>query len=66
MTATLQSGTRRDVAPRGRESASVVRRAVGCFYLVMGGINAGIVAADPETYRTFADGSFWRRQEPVA
>lgn len=35
-----------------------VRRAVGGFYLVMGGINAGIVAADPETYRTFADGSF--------
>jgi hypothetical protein len=25
----------------------------------MGGINAGIVAADPETYRTFADGAYW-------
>lgn len=59
MTATLESRTTVDVAPRERSHASVVRRAVGCFYLVMGGINAGIVAADPETYRTFADGSYW-------
>lgn len=35
------------------------RRLTGGFYLVMGGINAGIVAADPQTYRTFADESFW-------
>ena len=39
--------------------AAGLRRVVGGFYLVMGGINAGIVAADAETYRTFADGSFW-------
>lgn len=32
---------------------------MGGFYLVMGGINAGIVAADPQTYRTFADGAYW-------
>lgn len=38
---------------------TVIRRFVGGFYLVMAGINAGIVAADPQTYRTFADGSFW-------
>ena len=38
--------------------AASVRRFVGGFYLVMGGINAGIVAADPQAYRTFADGSF--------
>lgn len=25
----------------------------------MGGINAGIVAADPQTYRTFADDALW-------
>ena len=47
-------------AARTQPSRTVaVRRFVGGFYLVMGGINAGIVAADPQTYRTFADGSFW-------
>lgn len=35
------------------------RRFVGGLYLVTGGINAGMVAADPQAYRTFADGSFW-------
>ena len=39
--------------------ASGARRFVGGFYLVMGGINTGIVAADPQTYRSFADGAFW-------
>ena len=28
---------------------------VGGFYLVMGGVHLGLVAADPETYRHFAD-----------
>lgn len=28
---------------------------VGGFYLSMGGVHLGIVAADPETYRHFAD-----------
>ncbi|MDT0185648.1 hypothetical protein Q9S36_36230 [Microbacterium sp. ARD31] len=42
-------------APR----AAVVRRLVGGFFLVMAGINAGIVAADPQTYRPFADGAYW-------
>jgi hypothetical protein len=46
-------------ASRSRGRAGSVRRFVGGFYLVMGGINAGIVAADPGTYRTFADGAFW-------
>lgn len=59
VTTTLQPRTRPDAVPRERTRASVVRRFVGGFYLVMGGINAGIVAADPETYRTFADGSYW-------
>ncbi|SFB26445.1 hypothetical protein SAMN05192575_10650 [Nocardioides alpinus] len=44
---------------RSRPRAASVRHFVGGFYLVMGGINAGIVAAEPETYRTFADGAFW-------
>jgi hypothetical protein len=35
-----------------------MRRIVGAFYLTMGGINAGIVFADPETYRHFADGAY--------
>lgn len=59
VTTTLQPRTSPDAVPRERTRASVVRRFVGGFYLVMGGINAGIVVADPETYRTFADESFW-------
>jgi hypothetical protein len=59
VTATLEPRTSLDAVPRERTRASDVRRFVGGFYLVMGGINAGIVAADAATYRTFADGSFW-------
>lgn len=59
VTTTLQPRTSPDAVPRERTRASVVRRCVGGFYLVMGGINAGIVVADPGTYRTFADDSFW-------
>ena len=36
---------------RGQRTAAAVRRFVGGFYLVMGGINAGISLADAETYR---------------
>ncbi|MCW2737717.1 hypothetical protein [Nocardioides sp.] len=62
MSSTLEHRTRTVTAStvgRVGTRASSVRRFVGGFYLVMGGINAGIVAADPETYRTFADGAFW-------
>ena len=45
--------------PSGARRSGAARRFVGGFYLVMGGINAGIVAADPQTYRTFADAAFW-------
>jgi hypothetical protein len=31
------------------------RKVVGGFYLSMGGVHLGIVAADPELYRRFAD-----------
>jgi len=31
------------------------RRVVGAFYLVMGGVHLGVVSADTETYRHFAD-----------
>jgi hypothetical protein len=47
-----------DVRPEPHR-AGTARRLVGGFYLVMGGLNAGIVAADPQTYGSFADGSFW-------
>jgi len=35
-----------------------IRRFVGGFYLTMGGINAGIVFADPQAYQHFADGAY--------
>jgi len=56
---TLEPRTTLGPAPRARPRACVVRRFVGGFYLVMGGINAGIVAADPQTYRPFADDAYW-------
>ena len=59
MSTTLESRTSLDAVPHERTRAAAVRRFVGGFYLVMGGINAGIVAADPDTYRTFADGAYW-------
>ena len=45
-------------SPQGTARLYTVRRFVGGFYLTMGGINAGIVFADPTTYTRFADGSF--------
>jgi hypothetical protein len=59
VTTTLEPRTALGPASRARPRASVARRVVGGFYLVMGGINAGIVAGDPQTYRPFADHSFW-------
>ena len=59
MTTTLEPRTALAPAPRTRPRASAVRRFVGGFYLVMGGINAGIVAGDPQTYRPFADDAYW-------
>ncbi|GAB3040064.1 hypothetical protein GCM10011376_36130 [Nocardioides flavus (ex Wang et al. 2016)] len=38
--------------------ATTARHVVGCLYLVTGGINAGLVIADPQVFRTFADTSF--------
>ena len=34
-------------------------RAAGGFFLAMGGVHIGIVAADTETYRHFADGALF-------
>lgn len=45
------------LGPRARR-ARTIRRFVGGFYLTMGGINAGIVFADPQTYQHFADNAY--------
>ena len=39
---------------RGR-SVPLARKFIGGFFLVMGGVHLGLVAADPEVYRHFAD-----------
>jgi hypothetical protein len=45
--------------PRRRADQTRIRHwggpVVGGFYLSMGGVHLGLVAADPETYRHFAD-----------
>lgn len=46
--------TRAETVPRTRHWGGPV---VGGFYLTMAGVHLGIVAADPETYRGFADGA---------
>ena len=42
--------------PRSRKFG---RQAVGGFFLTMGGVHLGLVAADPQTYRHFADGALF-------
>jgi hypothetical protein len=37
------------------ERAAVGRMLVGGFFLVMGGVHLGLVSADPQVYRHFAD-----------
>jgi hypothetical protein len=60
MSTRIESHVARVLSPAsGGRHWSGARRFVGGFYLVMGGINAGILAADPQTYRTFADSAFW-------
>lgn len=39
--------------------ACPVGTSIGAFYLVMAGINIGIVVADASTYRHFADQGLW-------
>ena len=50
-------GPRDQLGPRARRARGI-RRFVGGFYLTMGGINAGIVFADPQTYQHFADTAY--------
>ncbi len=40
---------------RGAHAAPLVRRIVGGFFLVMGGVHLGVVGADPQAYQHFAD-----------
>ncbi len=58
------SGSRAQAAPGTDKVAAhpdggrdTLRRAVGCFFLFTGGVHLGMVAADTEVYRHFADGS---------
>jgi hypothetical protein len=51
MTATDVRSTRTPWSERARHI-------VGGFFLTMAGVNVGIVVADPQTYRHFADGAY--------
>jgi hypothetical protein len=52
---TTQARAGRTVAGEADRVGAVGRRVVGGFYLSMGGVHLGIVAADPSTYEGFAD-----------
>ena len=54
---TLSNRLPRDQTHRGTTTARrpVGREVVGGFYLVMGGVHLGLVSADAEVYRHFAD-----------
>ena len=43
--------------PRRGQPGGLGRFVVGGFFLVTGGVHLGIVAADPDFYRPFADGA---------
>ena len=51
--------SRRPLAARLMRRPARVRKIVGSFYLSMGGVHLGIVAADPTLYRHFADGALF-------
>ena len=51
---TTQTPPRLDAAGRARHPA-LGRTLVGGFFLAMGGVHLGLVAADPQVYRHFAD-----------
>ena len=57
MTTTLHAATRRYV-PR-IPGPRATRISIGGFYLVMAGINIGLVVGDSEVYRHFADGGLF-------
>lgn len=60
MTMTLVPNDRlRHSASRRSRRVVLARKAVGGFYLFTGGVHLGIVAADPELYRHFADGALF-------
>jgi hypothetical protein len=58
-TATL-TDIRLETAPRRHRSDTVGRNLVGGLFLVMGGVHLGLVAADPEVYRHFADDALFK------
>lgn len=56
---TPQTSTVSDIRPEPahlrHRSVPLARKVVGGFFLVMGGVHLGLVAADPDVYRHFAD-----------
>ena len=54
---TLPEGSPEDLQDRGttRARRPVGRQVVGGFYLTMGGVHLGLVSADAQVYRHFAD-----------
>ncbi len=57
MTVLWSAPTRPDAATTPAGWAYRVRRFTGGFFLVTAGVHLGIVVADPQFYRPFADGS---------
>jgi hypothetical protein len=55
---TIATRTTDSTTTPGARIGSGIRRAVGCFYLFTAGVHLGIVAADPQFYRPFADPSY--------
>lgn len=53
------SSSRTELPPRAASSARLGRSVVGGFFLSMGGVHLGIVAADTGFYRHFADGALF-------
>jgi hypothetical protein len=49
----------REVVVPVRRHPHLGRQLVGGFYLVMGGVHLGLVSADTEVYRTFADAALF-------
>ena len=58
--ATTITSTRRETTSDQQRSVPIARKIVGGFFLVMGGVHLGLVAADADVYRHFADDALFR------
>lgn len=59
MTTLAANATRTSPRRAGGSVSARIRRGVGCFYLFTAGVHLGIVAADPQFYRPFADPAYF-------